>query len=84
MSAYGDCLKRYIKDKRVSVRKLSLETKIDRTLIQKYLSGDRLPKNMDEVNQISDCLMLSPEKKKSWCGNITKVIMEINSTKGSL
>lgn len=64
MSAYGDCLKRYIKDKRVSVRKLSMETKIDRTLIQKYLSGDRLPKNIDEVNQISDCLMLSPEKKE--------------------
>lgn len=64
MSAYGESLKKYIKDKRISVRKLSMETKIDRTLLQKYLSGDRLPKNIGEVNQISDCLMLSPEKKE--------------------
>lgn len=64
MSAYGECLKKYIKENGMSVRKLSIETGINRTLIQKYLSGDRLPKNAEEVRLISEGLMLSPEKQE--------------------
>lgn len=64
MSTYGEYLKKYIKEKGISVRKLSIETNINRTLLQKYLSGDRLPKNIEEVEHISECLMLSPEKQE--------------------
>lgn len=63
MSFYGDNLRKYIKENGMSVRKLSIETEIHRTLLQKYLSGERLPKNMEEVRHISRCLMLSPAKQ---------------------
>lgn len=64
MSDYGECLKKYIKENGISVRRLSIETEINRTLLQKYLSGDRLPKSIREVEHISECLMLSPEKQE--------------------
>ena len=65
MSSYGDSLRKYIKENGMSVRKLSIETEINRTLLQKYLSGERLPKNLEEVNHISRCLMLSPAKQEN-------------------
>ena len=64
MSSYGENLRRYIKDSGMSVRRLSLEAGMNRTLLQKYLSGERLPKNIKEVEHLSDCLMLSPEKRE--------------------
>lgn len=64
MSTYGERLRKYINDRKISVRKLSMETGINRVLLQKYLSGERLSKNIEEVYRISDCLMLSPEKKE--------------------
>ena len=65
MSSYGDSLRKYIKENGMPVRKLSIETEINRTLLQKYLSGERLPKNLEEVNHISRCLMLSPAKQEN-------------------
>ena len=65
MASYGEILRKFIKDSGMSVRKLSVETDINRTLLQKYLSGERLPKNIKEVQHISECLMLSPEKKEA-------------------
>lgn len=65
MASYGEILRKFIKDSGMSVRKLSIETDINRTLLQKYLSGERLPKNIREVQHISECLMLSPEKKEA-------------------
>ena len=64
MSTYGEKLRKYINECKISVRKLSMETGINRVLLQKYLSGERLSKNVEEVYHISDCLMLSPEKKE--------------------
>ena len=32
MSDYGECLKKYIKENGISVRRLSIETEINRTL----------------------------------------------------
>lgn len=65
MASYGEILRKFIKDSGMSVRKLSVETDINRALLQKYLSGERLPKNIKEVQHISECLMLSPEKKEA-------------------
>ena len=65
MSTYGEKLRKYINECKISVRKLSMETGINRVLLQKYLSGERLSKNVEEVYHISDCLMLSPKKKEN-------------------
>lgn len=37
MASYGEILRKFIKDSGMSVRKLSVETDINRTLLQKYL-----------------------------------------------
>lgn len=65
MSVYGERLKKYIKDSGLSVRKLAAEANIDRTLLQRYLSGERLSKNVKEVRYLSECLMLSPENQEN-------------------
>lgn len=48
----------------MSVSRLAKETGFNRTLLQKYLSGDRLPKTVQESCQLAEALMLSPEKQE--------------------
>lgn len=48
MSLYGECLRKYIEESGMSVSRLAKETGFNRTLLQKYLSGDRLPKTVQE------------------------------------
>ena len=78
MSDYGECLKKYIKENGISVRRLSIETEINRTLLQKYLSGDRLPKSIREVEHISECLMLSPEKQEKLTAQRERILQKAN------
>ena len=64
MPVFAEVLKYYINESHVSVRKLSMETGIDRTLIHKYMADRRIPKSIEEVKRLGRCLMLSPEKQK--------------------
>lgn len=64
MSLYGECLRKYIEESGMSVSRLAKETGFNRTLLQKYLSGDRLPKTVQESCQLAEALMLSPEKQE--------------------
>ena len=64
MSVFAEVLKYYINESHVSVRKLSVEAGIDRTLIHKYMADRRIPKSTEEVKRLGRCLMLSSEKQK--------------------
>lgn len=59
MSQFSELLKGYAKSSGGSNRKLAAKIGMDRTLLQKYLSGERLPKNREEVEVLSKGLMLS-------------------------
>ena len=68
MSTFSDLLKQHINDKGISVRKLSMELEIDRTLLQKYMSGSRTPKNHLEVRKIAKGISLSSAEQDDLLG----------------
>ncbi len=52
-----------IKNHTYNNKKLAQETGIDRTVIQKYISGARLPSSYDNIEIIADKLTLSKEER---------------------
>lgn len=64
MSLFSEALKEFVEKSHISVRKLSLELNMDRTLFHKYLSGIRIPKSFKEVQNISHAMMLLPAQQK--------------------
>ena len=48
MIVFSELLKSFINEKNISVKKLAANVQMDRTLIQKYMSGSRVPKNYRE------------------------------------
>lgn len=64
MILFSELLKEYISLNRISVKKLAECVGMDRTLLQKYMSGLRRPKNKREVERISLCMLLTPEQRE--------------------
>ena len=64
MSLFSENLKEYVQKSHISVSKLSAETEISRTLFHKYLSGNRMPKNSQEVRRIGSAMMLLPRQQE--------------------
>lgn len=62
MSEFSDLLKKYVKRQHISNKKLADEMGINRTLLQKYLTGSRFPSSKTQVEQIAGRLMLSPDE----------------------
>ena len=63
MIVFSELLKSFINEKNISVKKLAANVQMDRTLIQKYMSGSRTPKNYREVQKLADGMMLLPEQQ---------------------
>ena len=63
MIVFSELLKSFINEKNISVKKLAANVQMDRTLIQKYMSGSRVPKNYREVQKLADGMMLLPEQQ---------------------
>lgn len=64
MLVFSELLKKYINENKISVKKLSSELHMDRTLMQKYMSGNRIPKNYLEVERIGQVLLLLPQQQE--------------------
>ena len=62
---FSALLEFYIRNSSYSIKKLSEQTNINRTVLQKYISGDRLPHHYSSIAQIADKLTLSIDQKKS-------------------
>ena len=67
MIVFSELLKSFINEKNISVKKLAANVQMDRTLIQKYMSGSRVPKNYREVQKLADGMMLLPESSRENC-----------------
>lgn len=61
---FANLLKKYINDSKLSVSSLSRYSNINRTLIQKYISGAQLPSNYEILEKILNILALSPVQKE--------------------
>ncbi len=69
MSRFSSILSSFTRERKINISALSAETGIERTLLHKYISGARVPSDLDTVRSLSDSLMLSPDEKKLLCEN---------------
>ena len=53
-----------IKNSSYSIKKLAEETNINRTVLQKYISGDRFPSSYANIEKIADKLTLSKQQRE--------------------
>ena len=78
MIVFSELLKSFINEKNISVKKLAANVQMDRTLIQKYMSGSRGPKNYREVQKLADGMMLLPEQQ----GELTEIFTGTKRMRG--
>lgn len=64
MSEFSINLEKYIHSKQYTIQSFASVCDINRTLLQKYLSGQRFPKNRDLLLKMIRHLCLTPEEKK--------------------
>ncbi len=60
MSQFSELLKSYMKNSRISAKKAAAAAGIDRTMLLRYLSGERIPGQYSEADKIMEVLTLSP------------------------
>ncbi len=65
MSLFANLLSQFISDSPYSIKKLSDECNVDRTVIQKYISGERLPNSYKNIEKIINKLTLTKKQKKN-------------------
>ena len=63
MIVFSELLKSFINEKNISVKKLAANVQMDRTLIQKYMSGSRVPQNYREVQKRAEGMRVLREQK---------------------
>lgn len=65
MSAFSERLHAYITRADMKIAVLSKLSGVDRSFIQKMLSGERIPSDMVVLARLSDALMLTPTERRS-------------------
>ena len=63
MTEFSKILSYYVKERKTNISALATETKIERTLLHKYISGTRTPSDIKSVQTIAKSLMLSHDEK---------------------
>ena len=63
MSQFSNLLSIYIKESPYNIKNLANEIQIDRTILQKYISGKRFPTNYATIQKIISHLTLTDQQK---------------------
>lgn len=63
MSQFSDLLSLYIKESPYNIKHLANESQLDRTIIQKYISGNRFPSSYSNIEKIISHLTLTDQQK---------------------
>ncbi len=63
MKDFASYLSQYLKEKGITYRSASKICGLDRTLLGRYCSGDRLPKKASVVESLADSLQMSGREK---------------------
>ena len=63
MSYFSDLLSLYIKESPYNIKHLANESQLDRTIIQKYISGNRFPSSYSNIEKIISHLTLTNQQK---------------------
>lgn len=62
MSNFSNLLREYIYRNNIKIQSLAKTSGVDRTLIQKMLTGDRIPADKEVLEKLIESLMLSPRQ----------------------
>lgn len=62
MKTFSEYLTAYVTERRISLQKASLLCGVNRTILSRYVSGKRLPENMENVEKIARGLQMSPRQ----------------------
>ncbi len=65
MSVFSEKLHEYISRADMKIAALSKYSGVDRSFIQKMLSGQRVPSDISTINRLADALMLTPLERRS-------------------
>ena len=65
MSAFSERLHAYVTRADMKIAVLSKLSGVDRSFIQKMLSGERIPSDTVVLSRLSDALMLTPAERRS-------------------
>lgn len=67
MQKFSEYLNDYILNEDISYRKAAELCQMDRTLLRRYTTGERLPRNLDRVLEMAEKLGMSKEEEKKFC-----------------
>ena len=67
MEKFGEYLKNYLKENKISFVSASKICGIDRTLISKYANGTRFPKEQKDVIEMARFLKMSKKQEEAFC-----------------
>lgn len=65
MSVFSEKLHDYISRANMKIASLSKHSGVDRSFIQKMLSGERTPSDISVISRLADALMLTPSERRS-------------------
>ena len=67
MQKFSEYLNDYILKENISFRKAAELCDVDRTLLRRYTTGERIPRNLDRVLKIAQGLSMSRDEEKKIC-----------------
>ncbi len=78
MSGFSDYLQNFINLKNITLKDLSEETNIDRTVLYRYVKGKRIPSDKNIVVRMADVVQMSVSEKKHLLEEYDKLILGEN------
>lgn len=78
MTGFSEYIQNFINVQSISLKDLSEETGIDRTVLYRYVKGKRIPSDKDIVIRIADAAQMSLNEKKYFLEEYDKVVLGDN------
>jgi len=78
VTGFADYLQKFINLKEITLKDLSEETNIDRTVLYRYIKGKRIPSNKDVVIRMADAAQMSVKEKKYLLEEYDKLVIGEN------
>ncbi len=78
VAGFSDYLQNYINLKEITLKDLSEETDIDRTVLYRYVKGKRIPSDKDIVIRVADAAQMSVSEKRCLLAEYDKLVFGEN------
>ena len=72
---FSEYLSTYLKDNKISVTKLAKTLDVERTTIYRYINGERVPKDVESVDQIAKALCMKNDERSKLFKEYDKAVL---------